>query len=132
QPKGAWEALYEPMIRRAAGLGEAPRDPDPDHYAFEYAHCDVAVVGSGPAGLAAALAASRAGARVMLFDEQAELGGSLLAEMSATIDGVSAGAWLAAALAELAAAPRVRLLARTQIFGVYPQNFLAGQQRLTD
>jgi sarcosine oxidase subunit alpha len=132
QPKGAWEALYEPMIRRAAGLGEAPREPDPDHYAFEYAHCDVAVVGSGPAGLAAALAASRAGARVMLFDEQAEFGGSLLAETSATIDGAPAEAWLAATLAELAAAPGVRLLARTQIFGVYPQNFLAGQQRVTD
>ena len=132
QPKGAWEAIYEPAIRRAAGLGEAPRDPDPDHYAFEYAHCDVAVVGSGPAGLAAALAASRAGARVMLFDEQAEFGGSLLAERAATIDGAPAADWLAATLAELAAAPRVQLLPRTQIFGYYAQNFLAGQQRLTD
>ncbi len=58
-------SVYEPIIRHAAGMGRAPTDPDPDHYAFEYAHCDVAVVGAGPAGLAAALAASRAGARVI-------------------------------------------------------------------
>ena len=61
-----------------------------------------------------------------------EFGGSLLAERNATIDGAAAADWLAAALAELAAAPRVRLLPRTQIFGYYAQNFLAGQQRLTD
>ena len=132
QPKGAWEAVYEPIIRNAAGMGKAPVEADPDHYAFEYAHCDVAVVGSGPAGLAAALAASRAGARVMLFDEQAEFGGSLLAERSAGIDGAGAADWLAATLAELASSPRVKMLARTQIFGCYAQNFLAGQQRLTD
>jgi sarcosine oxidase subunit alpha len=132
QPKGAWEAVYEPAIRRAAGLGTAPSDPDPDHYAVENAHCDVAIVGAGPAGLAAALAAARAGARVMLIDEQAEFGGSLLAEAKATIDAKSAAEWLAVTLAELAAAPNVRLLPRTQIFGYYAQNFLAAQQRLTD
>ena len=130
--RAAWMSVYEPIIRHAAGMGRAPTDPDPDHYAFEYAHCDVAVVGAGPAGLAAALAASRAGARVSLFDEQAEFGGSLLAETRASIDGATASDWLAATLAELAASPRVTMLPRTQIFGYYAQNFLAGQQRLTD
>jgi len=132
QPRGAWQAVYEPIIRRSAGMGRAPSEADPDHYAFEYAHCDVAVVGAGPAGLAAALAASRAGARVMLFDEQAECGGSLLAETGAAIDGAAAADWLAAALAELAASPRVKILPRTQVFGCYAQNFLGAQQRLTD
>ena len=131
-PQGAWENLYEPAIRRAAGLGVAPDAPDPDHYGFEHRHCEVAVVGAGPAGLAAALAAARAGARVILFDEQAEFGGSLLAETQATIDGRSAAEWVASAVAELAAAPRVTLLPRTQVFGYYHQNFLAAQQRLTD
>src|SRR5271169_3875231 len=131
-PLGAWENLYEPAIRRAAGLGVAPAQPDPDHYAFEYRHCEVAVVGAGPAGLAAALSAARAGGRVILFDEQAEFGGSLLSETRATIDGRSAAEWVASAVAELAAAPRVTLLSRTQVFGYYHQNFLAAQQRLTD
>ena len=131
-PKGAWEHLYEPIIRRAAGLGRAPGAPDADHYTCQYAFCDVAVVGAGPAGIAAALAATRAGARIMLFDEQSELGGSLLSETSAVIDGKSAADWLGAALAELTASPRATLLPRTQIFGYYAQNFLAGNQRLTD
>ena len=111
QPHGAWAKLYEPAIRWAAGLGVAPKDPDPDHYAFEYAHCDVAVIGGGPAGLAAALSAARAGVRVILFDDQAEFGGSLLAETKARVDGADASVWLAATLAELAASPRVKMLA---------------------
>ena len=131
-PKGAWEKLYEPAIRRAAGLGRAPAARDADHYANLYAHCDVAVVGAGPAGLAAALAAARGGARVMLFDEQAELGGSLLAETAARIDGAAAAVWLAATIAELEASPKVTLLPRTQIFGYYAQNFLAGLERIGD
>ncbi len=132
QPRGAWEKLYEPVIRRAAGLGLAPTEPDADRYAFEIRHCEVAVVGAGPAGLAAALSAARAGVRVVLFDEQAELGGSLLGDVDTTIDGKSASDWLAHALAELAASARVTLLPRTQVFGYYAQNFLAAEQRLTD
>src|SRR5450755_4570899 len=78
-PKSAWKSLYEPVIRRAAGLGRAPTHADPDRYAQRYAHCDVLVVGGGPAGIAAALAAADGGARVMLCDETAQFGGSLLA-----------------------------------------------------
>ncbi len=74
----AWKRLYEPLIRRAAGLGVAPRQPDPDQYGNIFAHCDVLVVGAGPADFAAALGASESGANVLLCDEQMEIGGWLL------------------------------------------------------
>lgn len=128
----AWKQLYEPLIRRAAGLGEAPASPDPDRYASRFAHCDVLVVGAGPAGLAAAIAAAESGARVILCDEQAEMGGSLLAEAEAAIDGLPVVQWRDQALAMLGRHPRVRLLPRTQAFGYFAQNFIALAESLTD
>jgi len=134
-PRRAWHALYEPRIRAAAGLGKAPRQADPDTYANQFAHCDVLVVGAGPAGLAAAASAARAGARVILCDEQAEAGGSLLSEPASAgpgIEGRSAATWLAAQLSALAANPRVRILTRTTAFGYFPHNLLGLSERLTD
>ncbi len=131
-PRAAWAALYEPLIRAAAGLGRAPGMPDPDRYAQRYAHCDVLVVGAGPAGLAAALAAADAGARVILCDEQPEAGGSLLAGTRAVVDGLAASAWIEGAVATLAANPRVRLLTRTTAFGYFPHNAIGLNERLSD
>jgi len=131
-PRAAWAALYEPLIRRAAGLGRAPSQPDPDRYVQRFAHCDVLVVGAGPAGLAAALAAAAGGARVILADEQSEPGGSLLDGCAASVDGEMADAWLAWSLAELAGNPRVRLMPRTTVFGYFPHNILGLVERLTD
>jgi sarcosine oxidase subunit alpha len=131
-PRSAWSKLYEPLIRRAAGLGRAPAAPDPDNYTRRYAHCDVLVVGAGPAGLAAARAAADAGARVILCDEQAEPGGALLDGGQAHIDGLAAGDWLARTLAALAGNPRVRLLPRTTAFGYFAHNYVALAERCTD
>ena len=131
-PRGAWDRLYEPNIRAAAGLGRAPDEADPDRYANRYAHCDVLVVGAGPAGLAAALAAADKGARVILCDEQAEPGGSLLAEPQAAIDGRPAADWLADAIATLKANPRVTVLTRTTAFGYFAHNMLGLVERVTD
>src|SRR5215467_14271045 len=82
-PASFWEKLYEPLIRRAAGLGRAAAAADPDHYEKTFAFCDVLVIGGGPAGLAAALTAGRAGARVILCDEDFAFGGRLLSERRA-------------------------------------------------
>ncbi len=131
-PKKAWHDWYEPFIRRAAGLGEAPTLPDPDRYAQRYAHCDVLVVGSGPAGIAAALAAADAGARVMLCDESTEFGGSLLGDLAVRIDGKSGTDWVAESIATLHANPRVTLLPRTTAFGYFPHNLIGLNERLTD
>ena len=133
-PRRAWRSLYEPRIRAAAGLGRAPILPDPDRYAGRYAHCDVLIVGAGPAGLAAAAAAAVTGARVMVCDEQNEFGGSLLSDGARTasgIDGRTGARWLSDTLAELAAR-QVTLLPRTTAFGYFPHNLVALNERLTD
>jgi len=131
-PRSAWAKFYEPLIRRAAGLGRAPDRADPDRYARRYAHAEVLVVGGGPAGIAAALAASEGDARVILCDEQAEMGGSLLADPTATVEGKPALEWLAAALGELAARPNVKLLPRTTAFIHAAQNMVGLAERLDD
>lgn len=131
-PKGAWDRLYEPRIRQAAGLGVAPDLPDPDRYTGRYAHCEVLIVGAGPAGIAAALAAAEGGGRVILCDDRAAMGGTLLAAANALIDGEPAGDWLAAAIARLATSPNVTLLPRTTAFGYYPHNMIGLAERLTD
>src|SRR5580698_5328094 len=97
-PASFWKRLYEPAIRAAAGMGIAPTEPDPDRYAQRYAHCDVLVIGAGPAGLAAASAASKHGDRVIICDERAAVGGSLLSRSNVRIDGMSAQKWIVAAV----------------------------------
>jgi sarcosine oxidase subunit alpha len=122
---------YEKHIRRMAGLGEPPVEADPDHYAHRHAHCDLLIAGGGPAGLAAALAAGRAGAQVILVDEGVALGGNLLLAPQ-QIDGEPGEAWAAQAAAELDALPNVRVMTRTTLAGSYEHNFFTLVERLTD
>ncbi|MGC8469165.1 MAG: 2Fe-2S iron-sulfur cluster-binding protein, partial [Acetobacteraceae bacterium] len=130
-PAAFWERLYEPLIRRAAGLGRAAPDADPDAYERCFLFCDVLVIGAGPAGLMAALAAGRAGARVVLADEDFRLGGRLLAER-AEIGGRSGPAWAEEVVGELASLANVRLLPRTTVFGVYDGGTYAAVERVAD
>ncbi|MET3856191.1 sarcosine oxidase subunit alpha [Rhizobium sp. OAE497] len=131
-PKAAWKHIYEPMIRRAAGLGVAPTEADPDHYASRYAHCDVLVAGAGVAGLSAALAAAEAGASVIIVDEQADVGGALRYDSGVKIDGVDGYTWAQQTAAKLRAMDNVQVLTRTTAFGYYNHNFIALAERVTD
>jgi sarcosine oxidase subunit alpha len=130
-PRSFWLKLYEPIIRRAAGWGKAPEVSDPDIYDHMHSHVDVMVVGAGPAGLSAALAAGRSGARVMLVDEQSEPGGSLLG-LRRKIDGKASVDWIADTIAELSQMPDVTVLCRATAFGYYDQNYLCVLEQKTD
>ena len=128
-PRSLWK-LYERLIRASAGFGRAPAAPDPDTYEHMNAHCDVLVAGGGPAGLMAALAAARSGARVILADEQNEFGGSLLT-CTEDIDGKPAAEWAAGVVAELRGHDDCTLLPRSTVFGYHDHNFLTITERCT-
>ena len=130
-PAALWEKLYEPAIRRAAGLGRASDSADPDTYEKATAHCDVLVIGGGPAGLSAALTAARSGARVILADENFQLGGRAIDDAS-EIDGQPAAKWVASAEAELSKLPDVRVMRRTTVFGAYDGGTYGGVERVSD
>ncbi|MEM5420737.1 MULTISPECIES: sarcosine oxidase subunit alpha family protein [Paraburkholderia] len=126
-----WWPKYEEKIRDAAGLGKAPEVRDADRYDKCFAHCDVLVVGGGPAGLAAAHTAGATGARVILVDDQRELGGSLLS-CKADIDGRPALNWVEKIEAELKQMPDVKILSRSTAFGYQDHNLVTVTQRLTE
>jgi glycine cleavage system aminomethyltransferase T/NADPH-dependent 2,4-dienoyl-CoA reductase/sulfur reductase-like enzyme len=123
--------LCEHFIRRAAGLGRAGLTPDPAHYEKVNAFCDTLVVGSGPAGLAEALAAAETGKRVIVAETDSVLGGS--AKWSGeTINKIPAVDWADEQSAALAAHPNVRVLPRTTVWGYYDGNTLAAIERVGD
>ncbi|MCX7288521.1 MAG: sarcosine oxidase subunit alpha family protein [Rhodobacterales bacterium] len=130
-PKSFWEKLYEPIIRRAAGLGSVSREEDPDAYDKGFLHCDLLVIGAGPAGLMAALTAGRAGKRVILADEDFRMGGRLNAETHA-VGGVAGADWANVAVAELGAMPNVRLMARTTVVGAFDHGIYSAVERVSD
>ncbi len=130
-PKGFWEKLYEPLIRHAAGLGALSGLPSPDHSERAYAHCDVLVIGAGPAGLMAALTAAEAGTRVILADEAPRPGGRLLSETE-EVDGRAGPLWAAAMLDKLKATGQVRYMPRTTVTGAYDSGTFGAVERIAD
>lgn len=126
----AW-MLYERGIRRAAGMGRGVPHADPDTYEHRFVHCDVIVVGGGPAGLAATVAAADTGADVILVDERPALGGQLRFE-TYELDGAPAPDFAAQIASDLALRPNVRVLTRTTAFGFYDHGTVALLERVTD
>jgi sarcosine oxidase subunit alpha len=130
-PRRFWHSVYEPAIRKLAGLGVAPAFADPDFYDKTYAHTDVLVIGAGPAGLAAALAAANTSARVMLVEQDTKIGGYLLSNSEMVADR-TAREWINSAVAKLASFPDATVLRRTTAFGCYDHNYVLLVERRTD
>ena len=128
-PRSFWEKLYEPVIRRAAGLGRMTRAPEPQHHEKAFAFCDVLVIGGGPAGLMAALTAAQGGADVIVVEETAAFGGRLLSD-SQKIDGADASFWVEDMLKALDATGRVRRMARTTVTGAYDDGSYGALERV--
>ena len=128
-PKRFWEAVYEPVIRKAAGLGALSGQNNPDTYERAYAFCDLLVIGAGPAGLMAALTAARAGADVILADEDSLMGGRLNAE-SGAVGHQSGAVWAAGIVAQLSAMDNVRLMSRTTVTGAYDGGMYGALERV--
>jgi len=130
-PAAFWERVYEPLIRRAAGLGRAAMEEDPDSYEKAWAFCDLLVVGGGETGLRAALEAGRRGERVIVADEDFRWGGRCLAE-STPVDGLPGAQWVEQILRELAQLPEVMLMPRTTVFGAYDSGVHGALERVSD
>jgi sarcosine oxidase subunit alpha len=128
-PRAFWEGLYEPLIRRAAGLGSLSGKHDEGTYEKAFAFCDVLVIGSGPAGLMAALTAGRSGADVILCEESHALGGRLLSD-GGTIGGLPCGEWVAQVVAELEVLQNVRIMPRTTVTGAYDHGTYGALERV--
>ena len=129
-PPWGWR-VWEPYIRRMAGLGRIPEGPDPDPYAKQHVHCEVLVAGGGPTGLVATLAAARTGVRVILADEGEMFGGGLrLAPIE--IDGKPARDWVAEIVQKLERLENVTLLPRATVTGYYDHELLTIVERAAE
>ena len=130
-PRAAWKHVFEPIIRKSAGLGQAPKDRDADRYEQAYGYCDLLIAGGGVAGLQAALVAGRAGARVWLVEEAPVWGGRARVDGD-VIDGQVADVWIDAAVNALMAMPNVTMRLRCQAAGVHDHGYVLLSERVAD
>ena len=130
-PRAAWKHLFEPIIRKSAGLGRAPKDRDADRYEQAYGFCDVLVAGGGIAGLQATLVAAQAGLRVWLVEQTAHWGGRAPVDGD-VIDGKPAADWVEATIGALSAMDNVTLRLRTMAAGVHDHGYLLLDEKVAD
>lgn len=122
---GLW-MKYESIIRKAAGMGKASREPDPDVYDHAHGYCDVLVIGAGPAGLSAALSAASNGLDVLLVEQDYQLGGNWLNQ---PMEATEQQRLQMIERLEMAGA---RIMTRTTAFGLYDGGTAGLLERVTD
>ena len=130
-PKSFWYKIYEPFIRKAAGLGVASLEKDNERYEHKFEYCDLLITGSGPSGLASAYAAAKNGAKVILAEDKPRYGGTLLTD-EVSIDNMSGKDWSEKIISELKTMPNVTLKNRSQVFGYYDHNMMVMFERVSD
>jgi len=130
-PKNFWYRIYEPIIRKAAGLGVASLKPDPDRYEHKFEYCDVLIAGSGPSGLSSALAAAKNGAKVILAEDKSRFGGSLLND-EVTIGNKKGKDWADEVISQLKSMSNVIVKNRSQVFGYYDHNMTVMVEKIKD
>ena len=130
-PRPLWKHVYEPFIRRSAGLGKAPKMRDSDTYEHFYAFYDLVIVGGGIAGLMAAKAAASSGAQILVMEQSAHWGGRCVVEPD-QINGKDPEHFIEDLVAELTAQPNVTMRTRLMGAGVYDHGYLLGYERLRD
>ena len=126
-PRAAWKHVFEPFIRKSAGLGKAPKEADVDRYEQAYAFCDVLVAGGGVAGLEAALAAGQAGSQVILLEQGAYWGGRAVVDGDDTLRD-----WVANAVEILGGLENVQMRLRCTAAGVYDHGYVLADERVAD
>ncbi len=130
-PRSFWKHVYEPFIRRSAGLGKVPQVKDADRYEQAYAHAETVVVGGGVAGLTAAVEAAKSGGRVIVLEQNGWWGGRAPVD-GGMIDGIAAGDWVNATVKALGKMSNVTLRLQVQATGLYDHGYLLAAQRLAD
>jgi len=133
-PANLWENVYEYFIRKAAGLGKSPTERDPDIYDHSYYHCDVLIVGAGPAGLVAAKTAVKSGKKILLVDERSNFGGNLNFSNKDynKINDLSPSDWIKKTSQDLKTNKNIKILNRTSVAAYHNYNYLIMVQNLTD
>ena len=133
-PKSFWKNIYEPLIRKSAGLGKSPTLPDPDMYDHKHIHCDVLVIGGGISGIIAAKIAAKSGSNTILIDDKNTLGGSTIFQNNENFkinDEISKD-WLFQEIEELKKLKNLTIKTRTSVAAYHSYNYLLAKENLTD
>ena len=130
-PRAAWKYFFEPIIRKSAGLGKAPKQRDPDTYEHFYAFVDLLIIGGGISGLIAAKIAAKAGAKVLILEQSPHLGGQCLVD-TPEIDKVSTSEWMRDTISQLKSMRNVTIQTRTMGAGIYDHGYALAYERLTE